>query len=237
MENLSIQEILLGIKTPSFYDSNKQLLVDCLIDKVADVYLNNTNCEDVIDSSTDVGTSHQGIDEEIKGESLDLTLSDLYSIAMEQIIQESVENKNSEENTFDLIHSYCILLSNLTVLSKHYYLLLPLIISNTPFTEQEILKINPKLVLKQNQIISIVNEGIELPDYKNEIENIHMIMECLVLLCQRRNIREELRKQNVYPIVRNCDYYLENDEINNTAHEIVNFLMGEEENNNENHDS
>lgn len=43
-------------------------------------------------------------------------------------------------------------------------------------------------------------------------------------------MREELRKRKVYPIVRNLDLKIdENEEIGNATQEIVNFLMGDED--------
>ena len=46
------------------------------------------------------------------------------------------------------------------------------------------------------------------------------------MLCQRRIIREELRKRKVYPIIRNLDYKMEGkDEASGVILEIVNFLM------------
>lgn len=57
-----------------------------------------------------------------------------------------------------------------------------------------------------------------------------MLLECIVLLCQRRGIREELRKRKVYPVVRNLDIKTEDEAINTIIYEIVNFLMGDEDN-------
>jgi hypothetical protein len=56
-----------------------------------------------------------------------------------------------------------------------------------------------------------------------------MLLECIVLLCQRRGIREELRKRKVYPVVRNLDLKTEDEGINTIIYEIVNFTMGDED--------
>ena len=54
-----------------------------------------------------------------------------------------------------------------------------------------------------------------------------MLLECLTLLCQRRVIREELRKRKVYIIVRNLDDVAgkSNEDIRRIILEIVNFLV------------
>lgn len=52
-----------------------------------------------------------------------------------------------------------------------------------------------------------------------------MLLESVLMLCQRRVLREELRKRKVYPIVRNLDYAIEDEELSAIIFEIVNFLM------------
>jgi hypothetical protein len=52
-----------------------------------------------------------------------------------------------------------------------------------------------------------------------------MLLESVLMLCQRRVLREELRKRKVYPIVRNLDYTIEDEELSAIIFEIVNFLM------------
>lgn len=66
-----------------------------------------------------------------------------------------------------------------------------------------------------------------LPDPEVDIQK--MLLECIVLLCQRRGIREELRKMKVYNVVKNLDMHQENEEINQIICEIVNLLMGDED--------
>ena len=58
---------------------------------------------------------------------------------------------------------------------------------------------------------------------------VKMLLECIILLCQRRGVREELRKRKVYPICRNLDYMQEDEGVSTTILEIVNLLMGEED--------
>ncbi len=56
-----------------------------------------------------------------------------------------------------------------------------------------------------------------------------MLLDCIVLLCQRRVIREELRKLHVYYVVKNlAPEVMENDEIFATIQNIVDFLMRDE---------
>ena len=56
-----------------------------------------------------------------------------------------------------------------------------------------------------------------------------LLLECLLLLCQRRAIRNELRRRKVYPIIRNLDYVIENERASEIIYELVNFLMRDEE--------
>lgn len=56
-----------------------------------------------------------------------------------------------------------------------------------------------------------------------------MLLECVVLLCQRRGIREELRKRKVYNVVKNLDLKEEDEAVSTLIYDIVNFLMGDED--------
>jgi len=56
-----------------------------------------------------------------------------------------------------------------------------------------------------------------------------MLLECLLLLCQSKPSRIELRKRKVYPIIRNLDETIEAEEINAVIYEIVDFLARDEE--------
>ena len=56
-----------------------------------------------------------------------------------------------------------------------------------------------------------------------------MLLECIVLLCQRRGIREELRKLKVYNVVKNFHLQVEDEKIDEIIYQIVDFLMGDED--------
>lgn len=62
-----------------------------------------------------------------------------------------------------------------------------------------------------------------------ELDIMKMLLECIILLCQKRGMREELRKRKVYPVVKNLDLKVEDEGISTAIHEIVNFLMGDED--------
>mmetsp|Transcript_50634 Transcript_50634/g.100035 ORF Transcript_50634/g.100035 Transcript_50634/m.100035 type:complete len:322 (+) Transcript_50634:26-991(+) len=96
---------------------------------------------------------------------------------------------------------------------------LPLVVG-IPFTEMERKNMNPILWLQA-----------EVPDrvYEPELDIMKMLLECIVLLCQRRGIREELRKLRVYCVVKNLDLKVEDEGISAIIYEIVNFLMGDED--------
>jgi hypothetical protein len=99
-------------------------------------------------------------------------------------------------------------------------LLLPLIV-NTPFTEKEMDGMDP--------ILWMHAEVVDTDKEKIDKEVTKLLLECIILLCQTKLIRQELRKRKVYPICRNMDYLLEDDSINDTVFEIVNFLEREDD--------
>ena len=81
-----------------------------------------------------------------------------------------------------------------------------------------------------NPLIFILAENEDRkPDEDSTV--LEMLLECIVLLCQTRFIRNILRKSKVYPVCRNLDYYLHpnNDKVNEIMHEIVNFLERDED--------
>ena len=55
-----------------------------------------------------------------------------------------------------------------------------------------------------------------------------MLVECILLLCQKRSTRERLRALQVYPILRNFDYESDNQEASDVIYEIVNLLVRDE---------
>ena len=56
-----------------------------------------------------------------------------------------------------------------------------------------------------------------------------MLLECLLILCHKRVIRERLRIKKVYPILRNLDYLQDNEEISALIYEVVSQLIGNED--------
>lgn len=98
-------------------------------------------------------------------------------------------------------------------------ILMPLVVS-TPFTEREKQGMDPLLWMRA-----------ENPETVHEADKgiIRMLLDCIVLLCQKRGIREYMRRKKVYYICRNLDYKLEDDAINEVVYEIVNFLEREDD--------
>ena len=98
-------------------------------------------------------------------------------------------------------------------------LLLPLV-APTPFTEQEKKGMDP-LVWMQAE------DPNRRPE--SDLDVVKMLLECIVLLCQRRVIRQELRAKKVYPVVRNLDLFLEDEGVNDVVVQIVDFVIRDEE--------
>lgn len=98
-------------------------------------------------------------------------------------------------------------------------LLLPLV-GNNPFTEKEREGMEPILWMKSEDVDKTLEP---------ELDIMKMLLECIILLCQKRGMREELRKRKVYPVVKNLDLKVEDESISTAIHEIVNFLMGDED--------
>jgi hypothetical protein len=98
-------------------------------------------------------------------------------------------------------------------------LLLPLVDAN-PFTDKDKEGMDPVLWMQAAD-----------PDKKLEpdLEIMKMLLECIILLCQRRGVREELRKRKVYPVIRNLDVKLEDEGVSAVLYEVVNFLIGDED--------
>lgn len=99
------------------------------------------------------------------------------------------------------------------------YIMLPMVVA-TPLTEMEKKGMEPKLW------ISAENPAKK---WEPEVDILMMLLECVILLCQKRGIREQLRKKNVYPICRNLDYLQEDEGVSNLILEIVNLLMRDED--------
>lgn len=99
------------------------------------------------------------------------------------------------------------------------HLLLPLV-CNTPFTEKEREGMEPILWMKAEDVDKTLEPDLEI---------MKMLLECIILLCQKRGMREELRKLKVYPVVKNLDLKIEDEGVSTAVYEIVNFLMGDED--------
>eukprot|EP01031_Cornospumella_fuschlensis_P027318 gene27318-32999_t len=96
---------------------------------------------------------------------------------------------------------------------------LPLVVP-TPFSDKDKEGMDPVLWL-----------AAENSDRKAEpdLEVMKLLLECLVLLCQKRYMRNELRKRKVYPIMRNLDLAVEDEGVSAVLYDVVNFLIGDED--------
>jgi hypothetical protein len=59
-----------------------------------------------------------------------------------------------------------------------------------------------------------------------------MLLESLLILCQTRIIRDRLRVRKVYPVIRNLDYFQDNEEVSAAIYEVVTLLIGNEDQSN-----
>ena len=102
------------------------------------------------------------------------------------------------------------------------FILPPIVTHESPFSEKEKAKLDPRIWMQAD------NPDKQLdPD----LEVVKMVLECLVLLCQRRVMREELRKMHVYFVVKNlATEVLDHDPLTDLIQQIVDLLMGEESN-------
>ena len=98
-------------------------------------------------------------------------------------------------------------------------LLVPLVVA-TPFTEEEKVGMDPTLWM-------MAEDDKKVHEPHGDI--LLMLVECVVLLCQKRQNRDELRKLRVYPICRNLDYLQEDERVSEIILDIVNLLMRDEE--------
>lgn len=137
------------------------------------------------------------------------------------------------------------------------YLLYPLVVA-TPFTDKEkvgmdavlwmradvLAAANPKSsddegegpsLGQEGQLVTSIPAGEEVDEptkeavlTPEEVQFSVMLLECVLLLCQTRIIREQLRKQQVYFVCRNFDIEVNDDDVSNVVNEIVQMLMREE---------
>jgi|MDTB01.1.fsa_nt_gb hypothetical protein len=100
-----------------------------------------------------------------------------------------------------------------------YHILFPLV-PNVPFEEKDKEGMDPRLWLAAED-----KEKVYEPDATVR----KMLLECIVLLCQKKDMRYTLRSMRVYPIVRALDLEQEDEAVNEVIFEIVNLLMRDEE--------
>lgn len=82
-----------------------------------------------------------------------------------------------------------------------------------------------RIVHKRKLLISW-QSGEKIPSGDSETQK--MLVDCILLLCQQRIIRNRLRALKVYPVIRNFDYEQENQEASDVIYEIVNLLVRDE---------
>jgi hypothetical protein len=99
------------------------------------------------------------------------------------------------------------------------HLVLPLV-PPTPFTDVEKTGMHPVLWMQAERPEKVIE-----PDY----ELLTLLLECVQLLCQRRGLREELRKRRVYIVVKNLDLVVEDEKQSEIIYAIVDLLMGDED--------
>lgn len=56
-----------------------------------------------------------------------------------------------------------------------------------------------------------------------------LLVECLHLLCQKRTIRDELRKRKAYPVIKNLAMEQKSDDVDNAIIDVVNLTMRDED--------
>lgn len=56
-----------------------------------------------------------------------------------------------------------------------------------------------------------------------------MLLECFLILCHKRVIRDRLRLKKVYPILRNLDVFQDNEEVSVVIYDVVSQLIGNED--------
>lgn len=98
-------------------------------------------------------------------------------------------------------------------------ILMPLVVA-TPFTEKEKVGMDP-----------LIWAAAENPDKKSDtdVHTVRLLLESIVLLCQKRGVREELRKKRVYPLIRNLDYLQEDERVSEIILDLVNLLERDED--------
>uniref|UniRef100_A0A060T8C6 Protein HGH1 homolog n=1 Tax=Blastobotrys adeninivorans TaxID=409370 RepID=A0A060T8C6_BLAAD len=98
------------------------------------------------------------------------------------------------------------------------YILLPLADASDEYREDELFELPDELQLLP-------------PDKKREpeLEIVKTMVESLLLLCTKREMREYLRLRSFYPVIRELHKNVEEDEIRQLSERLVQMLMGDEE--------
>ena len=65
--------------------------------------------------------------------------------------------------------------------------------------------------------------------YEPEVDIRLLLIECLHLLCQKRSIRDELRKRKAYPVIKNLAMEQDDDKVHDAISDVVDLTMRDED--------
>ena len=99
------------------------------------------------------------------------------------------------------------------------YILYPLVVA-MPFDEKDKEGMDPRIWMAADDATK---------KYEPDVGVRKMLLECIVLLCQKKSQRHDLRKWKVYPVCRNLDLEQEDEGVSEVILDIVNFLMRDED--------
>ena len=104
-------------------------------------------------------------------------------------------------------------------------IVIPLVTGSQPFNDADRKGMDPPIWLSAEDASK---------QHEQEADILKMLIECVLLLCNRRPLREELRKRKVYAVIRNLDLAAADNEelhefVGDPIREIVDFLCGDEE--------
>lgn len=99
------------------------------------------------------------------------------------------------------------------------HVLYPLVVA-TPFDDEDKEGMDPRIWMAAED---------KNKKYEPDVGVRKMLLECLVLLCQKKPQRDDLRKWKVYPVCKNLDLEQEDEGVSEVILDIVNFLMRDEE--------
>jgi hypothetical protein len=95
-------------------------------------------------------------------------------------------------------------------------LLFPLV-TKVPFTDKEKLGMDPILWMQGDK-----------KEFEPENDIRLLLVECIHLLCQKRTIRDELRKRKAYAVIKNLAMEQEDDKVDEAIIDVVNLQMRDE---------